>query len=167
MMDSERLLDAQHNGDPLGLNGAMAGMHAENQAQAEAQSLAPRLIKSMQAEYEPACYDPNTGNASGLTPYGPNVLVRMDTCATITSGGVYLPDDMAERMTMASVTGCIYAIGPDAFRGLTDRPQVGQRIYIEKYSGVETRGKDGVLYRVVDEKCVACGIADDLCVAEI
>ena len=150
MIDSEQLIRAQQNGDAL---------------IPKAEPLTPRLIKSMQSEYDPAIYDPTID--TGLTPFGPNVLIRMDVCATITSGKIHIPDDMAERMTMASVTGCIYAMGDDAFRGQLAKPQVGQRVYIEKYSGVETRGRDGALYRVVDEKCVACGIADDLCVAEV
>lgn len=129
--------------------------------------LEPRLIKGMQAEYHPATYDPEVGNASGLIPYGANVLVRMDECATATGGGVLLIDDMVDRMTEASVTGCIYEIGPDAFRGMEHRPHVGQRIYIEKYAGLKTRGRDGALYRILDEKCIACGIADDLVVAEV
>lgn len=120
-----------------------------------------------QTEYETAEYDAAIGNVSGLIPYGPNILVRMDACARQTSGGIIHLDAHTERMDEAAATGCIYAIGPDAFRGLIDKPHVGQRIYIEKYSGVKARGRDGALYRVVDEKCVACGIADDLVVAEI
>lgn len=125
----------------------------------------PRFI-GIQAEYAPAIYDPETGNTSGLTPYGPNILVRMDVCLTVTKGGVHIVDDIAERMTEASVTGAVFAIGPDAFAGLHDKPLLGQRIYIDKYAGIKTRGQDGELYRVVDEKCVACGIADGFCVSE-
>jgi chaperonin GroES len=129
--------------------------------------LEPRLIKGMQADYTVAEFDPLAGNTSGLIPYGPNVLVKMDECASSSAGGVMLPDDMIERMTEASVTGVVVAMGPEAFRGLSDSPQVGQRIYIEKYAGLKARGKDGKLYRVVDEKCVACGITHDLVVAEV
>ena len=133
----------------------------------KAEPLPPRLMKGMQADYEPAFYDAELAENCGLVPFGPNILIRMDKCATASAGGVILLDDLVERMDEASVTGCIYAMGDDAFRGQQSKPEIGQRVYIEKYSGIKARGKDGGLYRVVDEKCVACGIADDLCVAEV
>ena len=71
-----------------------------------------------------------------------------------------------ERMSLASVTGSIFAIGPDAFKGYLTKPTLGQRIYIDKYAGLEARGKDGKFYRLIDEKCIAAAVEDDLCVAE-
>jgi len=120
-----------------------------------------------QTEYDTAEYDPAVGNSSGLEPFGPNILVKMDTCARETAGGIIHLDAHTERMDEAAVTGCVFAIGLDAFQHMADKPKVGERIYIDKYSGIKCRGKDGALYRVVDEKCVACRIADDLVVAEL
>jgi co-chaperonin GroES (HSP10) len=129
-------------------------------------SIKPRLIKGMQADYVPATYDPAIGNPSGLSPYGPNVLVRIDACSDKTQGGIHLPEDIVERMTEAAVTGCIYAIGDDAFTGMRDRPMVGYRVCFEKYAGIRHRGKDGHMYRFIDEKCIAGRVEDDLCIAE-
>lgn len=133
-----------------------AGM-TEEEAR-KAQALQPRLIKGMQAEYVPAFWPGH--NSSGLNPYGPNVLVCMDSCSEASSGGILLLDDVRDRMDEASVTGCVFAIGPDAFRLMENRPSVGERIYIDKYAGIKARGVDGKFYRIVDEKCIACGITD-------
>lgn len=125
----------------------------------EAQKLQPRLIKGMQADYHPMFWQGS--NPSGLKPYGPNVLVQMDPCSATSAGGIALPDEIIDRMNEASVTGCIVDMGPEAFSALTDRPKVGDRVYIEKYAGTKARGKDGSLYRAMDDSCVVCGIADD------
>lgn len=122
----------------------------------ETNSLTPRLIKGTQADYTPAPeypgYDP-----SGIEPLGPNVLVRVDECSAVTAGGIHLADDMSERMTMASETGVIYAIGKTAWKGYApdERPQVGDRILFERFAGLTPRGADGAPYRVMADSCIA------------
>jgi co-chaperonin GroES (HSP10) len=138
---------------------SFSAIETDARASDQAQKLQPRLIKGMQADYIPVFWEGE--NPSGLRPYGPNVLVKMDPCATASAGGVLLVDEMVDRMNEASVTGCIVAMGPEAFAGLSDRPQVGHRIYIEKYAGTKARGMDGALYRAMDDSCVVCGIGDD------
>lgn len=138
---------------------SLSAVERDERAAEAAQRLQPRLIKGMQADYVPVFWDGE--NRSGLVPYGPNVLVCMDPCSTSSAGGVLLTDDTTERMNEASVTGCIMAMGPEAFNGLKARPQVGDRVYIEKYAGTKARGKDSMFYRVMDDSCIACGIAGD------
>ena len=123
------------------------------------QGLQPRIIQGMQAQFEAASYPGS--NDSGLQPYGENVLVKMDACAVVRSSGLVLTDEIVDRQNEASVTGCIYAMGPDAFPGDQHAPAVGQRIYIEKYAGVKAVGIDGALYRVIPYIAIACGIMDD------
>lgn len=124
-------------------------------------SLAPRLLKGLQAEYIEAEYDGDPG----LTVYGRNVLVKSDACAPQTTGGVHVIDDQVERMTLASETGVICGVGPDAFRHLSDgtpwesaRPEVGERIYFERYAGILARGGNGEVYRIMDCNCIAAGL---------
>lgn len=119
--------------------------------------LAPRLIKGIHADYEPAQWPGE--NTSGLVPYGPNVLIKMDACAGATAGGIMLADDMIERMNLASESGCIFAIGVTAFGGYGEaKPKVGERVYVQKYAGVTARGADGGFYRVMDDTNVAAGL---------
>lgn len=140
-----------------------AGVQEQGSASTQMQ---PRLIKGLQAEYEPSVW---TGeNTSGLTPFGTHILVRMDQCSVTSSGGVMLPDEICERMDEASESGCIFAMTPQAY--MSDdwgrpwqgpRPKVGDRVYIERYSGVKARGADGALYRMMTRNCIVAGRIDD------
>lgn len=143
--------------EAAGASGAIVG-------QVGTQADAADTIKGQQADYIPATW---TGeNTSGLRPYGKNVLVRMDECAQ-QSKGVWMTDERKERMDAHSVTGCVYAIGPEAFRqfddGLPwqgDKPVVGERVYTEKYPGAVAIGMDGFFYRIMDYRCIAGGYLD-------
>lgn len=115
----------------------------------------PRLIKGIQAEYVPAKWSGH--NTSGVRVVGKTVLVLMDECATQTSGGVSLPEDLVERMSMAAETGCLVAVAPGAFLLNEDmtpwngvKPKPGDRVYVAKYAGQVVRGRDGKMYRLMD-----------------
>lgn len=130
------------------------------------EGLKPRIIDGMQAEYEVSIY-PGT-NTSGLIVFGKNVLVKMDNCSKTTAGGVHLLDEMRERMDMASTTGAIFALGSEAFRRFDDgtiwtgpAPQLGDRVYVVKYSGVLAMGKDGSTYRIMDYSNIVGGLDPD------
>lgn len=138
----------------------------DTQGEAPVEHLQPRLIKGLQAEFIPAEWPGE--NASGLQVFGKNILVKMDACAKTSAGGVIMLDEMVDRMTEASESGCIYAVGAAAFRLFDDghrwegeKPLVGQRVYVEKYAGVKARGRDGALYRIMDERCIAAALLDD------
>lgn len=138
-------------------------MMTDTGAPAPSTSLAPRLIKGLQAEYIPATWPGE--NTSGLRVFGNNVLVRMDECSSETTGGVMLLPEMVDRMNEASESGCIYAVGPGAFtifddgrRWDGDRPEVGERVYVEKYAGIKAMGADGALYRVMSDRCIGAGM---------
>lgn len=118
-------------------------------------------IQGVEADYIVATWGGE--NTSGLRPYGKNVLVRMDECAQ-TARGVMITDERKERMDAMSVTGCVYAVGPEAFRqfddGLPwqgDKPVVGERVYTEKFAGNVAIGMDGAFYRFMDYRCIAGG----------
>lgn len=139
------------------------GQHPQGAA---AERLQPRLIKGLQAEFIAAEWPGH--NPSGLKVYGKNLLIRMDACSSTSKGGVIVIDEIVDRMTEAAESGCIFAIGPAAFRLFDDghrwegdRPKVGERVYVEKYAGVKARGADGALYRIMDERCISAGLEGD------
>jgi co-chaperonin GroES (HSP10) len=128
--------------------------------------LQPRLISGMEAQYEVADWPGE--NTSGLEVYGKRVLVKMDVCSKASAGGVLLTDDAREKMDFASTTGTIYAVAGSAFLFNDDgtkwsgvKPQPGARVYTEKYAGIVAKGKDGSLYRIMDEGCIAAGLAPE------
>lgn len=120
----------------------------------------PKVLRTMDAEYIKGQF---IGNFSGYTPIGDRILVKVDESAAVTSGGIHLPDDVAYKQTMSSETGVIVAMGDAAFVWTFDRarawqgyrPKTGDRVYIERYAGRVIKGKDGTMYRVIDDKCCA------------
>lgn len=109
------------------------------------------------------------GDTSGLRPYGRNIIVKMDTLATMSQGdtGILFTDDMQDLNNIGSTSGCIVAMGPEAFRRYEDmspwvgnKPQVGDRVIVVQYSGSWTSGADGHAYRIMDQNCVIAGIGE-------
>lgn len=130
---------------------------------AAAQGLKPRLLKGSQADYE--MVDWPGKNTSGLVPFGDYVLVRMDQCASTTTGGVTLPEELIERMNLASESGVIYATGDGAFTRYDDgrpwtgaKPEAGDRVCVERYAGIPQRGRDDGAYRIMGYRNVAAGM---------
>lgn len=126
----------------------------------------PRLIKGLQADYVPADYSGK--NTSGIRVLGKNVLVRVDECSVATGGGIQLTDDMIEKMTMASTTGVLFDVGPEAFRLFDDGTrwagaavEPGERIWFEKYAGQLQTGRDGKTYRIMDYRAIAAAMIAD------
>lgn len=114
-----------------------------------------KLIKGIQAEYIPAKW--SGADTSGIRVVGKTVLVLMDACSEISSGGITLPGDVVERMSMAAESGVLVAVSPGAFllnEDMTpwtgEKPKAGDRVYIEKYAGKLVKGRDGKTYRIMD-----------------
>src|ERR1700723_3582077 len=68
-----------------------------------------KLLRTIHCEYQPAMY--LGANFSGWSPIGDYVLVRPDDVARQTSGGIELPDDLADRMQLAAITGAFLECG--------------------------------------------------------
>ena len=118
--------------------------------------------------FEDAEYDPKVGDTSGLIPYGRILVVKMDTLSKYMSetSGLLNPDSIQEKRNVGSTTGCIVAIGSEAFTKHENmspwtgpRPQVGDRVHVVQYSGAWTGGRDGLCYRLVDQNCILSGEA--------
>lgn len=115
----------------------------------------PRLIKGLHAEYVPAKWSGRDTSAVRVT--GKAVLVLPDECSQTTTGGVSLPADLIERMSIAAESGVLIAVSPGAFLLNEDmtpwtgyKPRPGDRVYFEKYAGQMIKGRDGKTYRIMD-----------------
>lgn len=126
----------------------------------------PKLVRTDVAEFVRSEFE---GNNSGYVPIGDRILVKVDEASGTTSGGVHLPDDTTYKLTMAAETGVIVAMGDAAFYWTFDRsrpwygrkPRVGDHVYLERYAGRVVKGKDGVMYRVMDDRCLAAVDSED------
>jgi len=120
----------------------------------------PKLVKQHYVEYVPGRY--NGVNGSGWKPINDYVLVLPDQISSKSSGGVELPEDLADRMQAAAITGTVIDMGGDAFSWNSDRtrpfggekPKPGTRVVFEKYAGKVILGKDGETYRILDDKAI-------------
>jgi chaperonin GroES len=128
----------------------------------------PKLIAARQhariltplAEYEPAQWKGK--NTSGIIPIGDRVLVLPDKAPEKTAGGVLMTEQQQDRDGLAAETGILVAIGEAAWKWNSDRtrlfegtkPEVGQRVWFERYAGSVQYGKDGTAYRIMDDKAV-------------
>lgn len=95
-------------------------------------------------------------NAAGIDPLEYKVLVRPVEVDQKTRGGIILPDETKERDQHAAMEGEVIAISPLAFKYEDDapRPHVGATVIFARYSGINVTGKDGVAYRLMNDKDV-------------
>lgn len=119
-----------------------------------------RLFTADHAEYQFAAWDGT--NRSGYQPLDDKVLVLMDAHVAQTSGGVWVPEEKVERQSMASESGVLVALGPAAFvwndeltrKWVGTKPEAGDRVAVERYSGQLVNGMDGQQYRLMSARCV-------------
>ena len=135
----------------------------------------PKLIqKTRLGEYTWAEFSGK--NESGMYPYGDRVLVMPDQAAKSSSGMIQFTDQQIERNAEAAETGIIVALGPEAFLWNSDRtrkwesadkPKVGDHVVFDRYSGSYQHGRDGKMYRLMDDKCIGALAMDEAREAEV
>ena len=94
-------------------------------------------------------------NESGIVPVGHRVLIRTINTERITSGGIVIPDPVAEKKDKEQVRATVIDYGDTAWmaEGLGSKPwaAVGDTVLIGKYAGVLVKGKDDVQYRIIND----------------
>ena len=121
----------------------------------------PKLLKVGDATFERAEYDGK--NESRFMPIGDKVLVLPDSAAEVTAGGIMMTAEQIHKNTRAAETGVIVAMGGGAFEWNSDRtrpwagykPKVGDRVYMQRYSGQVMMGWDERFYRAMTDVCIA------------
>ena len=99
-------------------------------------------------------------NRSGMEPVCDKVLVLVDPAVQKTRGGIIMTDANVETQTLASTTGILVSVGPQAFvydserivRWEGERPPAGTRVYFERYAGQEYTSVDGKMYRIMKDR---------------
>lgn len=96
--------------------------------------------------------------ASGFTPLGRRVTIKIPKLEEKTSGGIILPDELRSKEEMAQLDAELIAIGEFAFADLVVQPKVGDTVKISKYAGLIYKGSDEEEYRIAfDDDIVAFG----------
>jgi co-chaperonin GroES (HSP10) len=69
--------------------------------------------------------------------------------------GLWLPDTARAKEQMAQTVGYLVAKGGDAFEDWKEAPEIGDQVYFAKYAGYVVKGKDGIEYRLCNDKDIA------------
>jgi len=93
-------------------------------------------------------------NESGIRPMEYKVLVRPEEVDEKTAGGLYIPVQTKDKEKFAKQEGVLIAVGAIAFTepDWLERPKAGDRVLYDRYAGSTVKGKDGVEYRLINDK---------------
>lgn len=125
-------------------------------------SLPPRFIPTQFGTF--SMVEWSGQNTSGMRAVSDKVVIFPDQCPNMTEGGIIYPDSVKQTMGAAATTGVLVSVGPSAFaydadrltKWVGDRPKAGDRVFFQKYSGQEHTGRDGMLYRIMQDRAIAC-----------
>lgn len=101
-----------------------------------------------------------TKNPSGISPTEFKVLIAPTEVAD-KIGSIFIPDEHKDRAQFAQMEGTLVALAPLAFtydkwEGCEDqKPKPGDKVLFAKFAGFAHKGKDGKVYRVVNDKDVS------------
>ena len=105
-----------------------------------------------------------------LYPEGNKVLLKPDTVANMSDGGLHIPDSVQDTRQVAATRGEIVALGPLADVHFSDdldgiekhNAKTGDRVMFSKYGGSSIRfGADRQEYRILLDQDIICFIDDD------
>lgn len=123
-------------------------------------AMTERYYSTQVGQFELAAWDGT--NRSRIQPVCDKVVVLVDQAVGQTSGGIIIADEYREQRGMAATTGVLAAVGPQAFAFDSNRlvhwagarPKAGDRVFFTKYSGNEYTGADGLVYRLMEDRCI-------------
>lgn len=145
---------------------AEVNMGAGSMMPTQVEAMRPHVLTQF-GEYLRAPWDGK--NRSRIRPCCDKVVVLVDQIAD-TAGSIILPDNIKDRTGLAATTGVLVAAGPQAFaydthrlvRWEAERPQPGDRVFFQKFAGEVYTGRDGLSYRLMEDRCIGgIEIADE------
>lgn len=99
----------------------------------------------------------------GITPTGFCVLVAMAEVDR-KIGNIFVPDATADKEQVVEQRGRIVAVSPVAFDFATfpneQLPKQGDAVIIAKLSGVQTKGADGRVYRLCQDRDILAVLSE-------
>ena len=102
-------------------------------------------------------------NESGLVPLGRAVLVRTTELDDIAKASmIAIPQSVKESTAVMEQRAVVIAIGPACWDDEKSGPrcEVGDKVIITKFAGYVTPGRDGKMYRLVNDRDVFCKVED-------
>lgn len=87
-------------------------------------------------------------NNSGYRPVGRAVLLRAFELLEKQSR-IVVPDEAALSSATCDTQGIVVGIGADAWKDISKRCEVGDKVLFTKFTGGVLKGKDGYVYRMI------------------
>jgi chaperonin GroES len=99
-----------------------------------------------------------------LIPMEFNVVVELDPVEEKTASGLYLPETKVNRDKLEAEEGTLVALSPHAFTYAdwpegSRKPQVGDRVLIARFAGIQ-RDRDGTSLKIVKDKDIIAVVVD-------
>ena len=102
-------------------------------------------------------------NNSGIHPEGHRVLIKPLEVETKTASGIILSTiGQNEREQMSNTTGEVIEVGQDCWPNTKPWCKVGDRVVFAKYSGLLYLGKDGLMYRIINDDNIVATLDGDV-----
>ncbi len=98
-----------------------------------------------------------------IQPKGWLVLVSREAPDDTSEGGIIILSDDASKMRefSAETRATVVAMGPRAFEdNLEDKPEVGERVIIRRYSGVQVDSDEKYGDVIVNDQDVLCKVEE-------
>lgn len=100
----------------------------------------------------------------GLQPIEYNVIVALPEIRKETRGGIIIPDQKKDIMSLAQQIGVMVAVSPAAFNYEdwpegTSPPRPGDVVWFGRYAGRPFTGSDGRSYRIFKDKDIGAVIS--------
>jgi co-chaperonin GroES (HSP10) len=89
-------------------------------------------------------------------PSGYKLLIAMPEAVTKTDGGIELPDQFVKAESIATLFGCVIAMGPDAYVNKDKFPtgpwcKIGDWVMFRAYSGTRFKVEDQEMRLINDD----------------
>lgn len=107
---------------------------------------------------------PVNDNESGIYPVDVRVVVKPETLNELTEGGIVIPETVREKHDLAHIKAVLVSVGAQAFEDIKNpnaRPKPGAIVSISKYAGYLIKGKDGIEYRIINDRDVVAVLDGD------
>lgn len=93
-------------------------------------------------------------NTSGWRPVGQAILLKAVQLADISSKILEIPDEVKQSSATRDIIGLVIAIGPDAWKDISPRCEVGDKVRFTQFAGGIILGDDSEIYRLVNAHAI-------------
>lgn len=96
---------------------------------------------------------------------GHRVLIKPRDVEKVTKGGIYIPDNVADKEARATTVGKVVSIGPTAWYDFPGDPwcNIGDLVMYGKYAGKFVEDPDTKdKYMVVNDEDIICILKEDV-----